>query len=713
MTTYTLTGGTAVFRDPITDDVTSVDQTDITVEIVVPDSTTSFSYTVNPLNPGDGPGDETVDITLVDYNIRLNGTDIGPDGIADPETTLFTVDWVQNGVAKQTTVLLLYVENDPISGGGIWDADYIFTLDGDPLPAMGTPAAWNTFESSLTSIVIPTGAYGPNTNIALTSLGGTKNQNDTIIGTDGDDTYYGGAGKDVINGLDGDDQISGGAGKDRLRGGDGDDYLVGGSNDDRLFGGNGSDQLNGGTGDDYLNPGDNMWYDFISAGTGNDTVDFKDLSVGYAGLIHSDLDKGIVANINAATNVGTIDKGTNGLTTILDVKNPMLAGADSGGLGLYGTAHADVFNVTFGADFGWVMVLGSAGDDTFNIGSGNGQVRLDYVGADHGISINLKLGRATDDGFGNVDQIIGTGDVWEVSSTMGDDTVLGSAADESFILMAGTDIVNGRLGYDRLRYDRNGVDGVDIDLDAGTGTGLWSGQAFSHTISGIEWLRGSNGNDDLTGANGQENRIEGRKGNDIIDGGDLGDTLEGQDGDDDIAAAAGDDVVTGGDGNDILRGEAGKDDLRGGNDNDTIKGGTGNDKLFGDAGIDRLEGGAGKDVLNGGAQNDILLGGGGNDKLIGGGGRDQLNGQAGNDTMTGGGGIDTFVFSTGNDVITDFNTIDKIDLSSVASITGMNDLRNNHTEDIDGNLVIDDGAGNTLTLNGVTEASLQANDFLF
>ena len=84
--------------------------------------------------------------------------------------------------------------------------------------------------------------------------------------------------------------------------------------------------------------------------------------------------------------------------------------------------------------------------------------------------------------------------------------------------------------------------------------------------------------------------------------------------------------------------------------------------------------------------------------------------------MTGGIGADPFIFSEGNDKITDFNTAnnkEKIDLSDAASITGFNDLINNHVTEVNGNLVIDDLAGNTLKLLGVLIADIDKGDFIF
>jgi Ca2+-binding RTX toxin-like protein len=608
----------------------------------------------------------------------LNGTQFGTGPGLEPETSMLAVDWTLNGVPKQSTVLILFFENDPISGGGTLDGDYIFVLDGDPLPAIVSPDDWEAFEQSIDfdTLAVPTGAYGPQTDIPLSSLGGNKNQNDKLVGTSDADMFESGAGNDVVRGLDGDDHLDGGAGKDKP------------------FGGNGNDRFN---------PGDNTSYDDIIAGKGNDTVDFSDLSVGYAGLLHFDLNRRIVVDIDAGDNTGTINKGSNGTTTILDVKNPVEAGNDIGGLGIFGTGKNDIFNVAFGAKGGWISLSGEAGDDTFNISTG-GSVRLDYRSASTGVKVNLTRGKTTEDGFGGTDTI--NGQVWEVRTSMQDDRVIGTDEHESVILMAGNDFADGRGGFDRLRYDRTGVDGVTADLEAETATGTWRGESFTHTIRNFEDLRGSNGSDDLTGANDRDNRIDGRDGDDVIKGGNRSDTLIGGNGNDDIAAGRGRDDVTVGNGADKLNGVGGNDTVRGGAGNDKLKGG-GGDKLFGDDGKDRLEGGSGRDTLNGGNQNDLLLGGGGrNGRLIGGGGK-------GNDVMTGGGGIDTFVFSPGDDTIRDFASADRIDLRGVASITGFKDLKNNHTENVNGDLVIDDLAGNTLILNGISEASLQKDDFIF
>ncbi|MDU9006805.1 calcium-binding protein [Sedimentitalea todarodis] len=394
MTTYTISDGFAIVRDPVSDDVTAVASS--TFELIVPDSETSMSYTVNPLQPGEDPGDETVEIAVDYYNFLINDTLVGDGRPVDPEMSIFEVEWQDGAVTRTSTVLVAYVENDPILGGGTQETDFIFVISGAPLPAINSISDWENFESGITDIKVPdSGPYRPGIDIPLNSLGTDVSENDNITGTAGDDTFSSGAGRDFVEGLGGDDILNGGGGRDTLRGDSGSDTLRGKTGNDKLFGGNHDDKI-------------------------------------FAG----------------------------------------------------------------------------AGDDT----------------------------------------------------------------------------------------------------------------------------------------------------------------------------------------------------MRGGKGSDTLRGADGDDTAYGDAGRDIIRGEAGNDQLNGGK---------GNDRMWGDGGRDTLDGGLGNDVMYGGFGSDTFVFSPGDDRIRDFQSRDQIDLRGVASITGFNDLRNNHTEDIGGNLVIDDGAGNTLTLVGFSEADLRANDFIF
>ncbi len=196
-----------------------------------------------------------------------------------------------------------------------------------------------------------------------------------------------------------------------------------------------------------------------------------------------------------------------------------------------------------------------------------------------------------------------------------------------------------------------------------------------------------------------------------------------------------------------ITGTSGNDDLSGGEGNDTLNGRDGNDALDGGAGNDSLRGADGDDALSGGNGDDELSGGTftqnwflsplrfvraapsgemiqedtGNDTLDGGQGQDTLDGGLGDDLLTGGAGDDLFVFwdgfgNFGNDTITDFDatsSLEKIDLSTVSSITDMTDLLENHIRQDGQDVLIEDANGSTITLLNVDLTDLDETDFNF
>ncbi len=183
----------------------------------------------------------------------------------------------------------------------------------------------------------------------------------------------------------------------------------------------------------------------------------------------------------------------------------------------------------------------------------------------------------------------------------------------------------------------------------------------------------------------------------------------------------------GGVGNDILKGGLGDDILTGGDGDDTLTGGTASpgadadfllmnpgssddDTLDGGAGDDTLAGGAGNDTLYGGDGDDTVDGGVGNDRLEGGRGADRLTGSRGADSLHGGSGQDVFAFAVGDgaDYISDFEAGDIIEIAGVPG--GFGDLV---IEQKGFSTVIRYGDGDTIKLEGVTAASLGADDFRF
>lgn len=274
MATYSFTGGLAVSRAlfPNPDDVIAVDNTDVTLEIVVPDSAKSLTYSVLPLSPGDEPGgDEVIDVSLMPvYEFRVNGE---ISSTRNFEYSIFDVDWTDVSGTKSTTVFIPFFE------GSSDDTDYVFVVDGDPLPNISTPAEWDAFETRITDVEIPGAPFAPDTPIPLDDFFNSVSQQDNIRGTNSSDAFEGGRGNDVIGGRGGADEISGGKGRDTLNGGGGNDDLAGNTGRDKLNGGGGRDVLDGGADNDRLKGGGAN--DTFRFSKGDDVVvDFDALSSG-------------------------------------------------------------------------------------------------------------------------------------------------------------------------------------------------------------------------------------------------------------------------------------------------------------------------------------------------------------------------------------------------------------------------------------------------
>ena len=164
----------------------------------------------------------------------------------------------------------------------------------------------------------------------------------------------------------------------------------------------------------------------------------------------------------------------------------------------------------------------------------------------------------------------------------------------------------------------------------------------------------------------------------------------------------------------IVVGGGGGDVVIGGESRDIVRGGSGDDILSGGGKKDILRGDSGDDTIVGAQGNDVLLGDSGDDIIRGGGGRDHIQGGTGDDTLTGGRGADTFVFgqNSGNDTITDFTVgEDTIDLSLLSTAVTFADLTITDLDDGSGVTVTHSALGGTITLTGVTNSQLSADDF--
>ena len=105
--------------------------------------------------------------------------------------------------------------------------------------------------------------------------------NDSLTGTNNDDTFSGNRGADTLNGLGGNDILLGGKGSDSIDGGAGNDFLNGNNDNDTLIGGDGNDVIRGGKENDILNGGagndiliGDRGQDILTGGDGNDAFFF-------------------------------------------------------------------------------------------------------------------------------------------------------------------------------------------------------------------------------------------------------------------------------------------------------------------------------------------------------------------------------------------------------------------------------------------------------
>ncbi|HEX2526726.1 MAG TPA: hypothetical protein VHL31_10580 [Geminicoccus sp.] len=149
----------------------------------------------------------------------------------------------------------------------------------------------------------------------------------------------------------------------------------------------------------------------------------------------------------------------------------------------------------------------------------------------------------------------------------GSDQLFGGAGNDLLRGGAGGDHLDGGSGFDTATF-ADEVDGVTIDLFAGTAetsTGI-------DTLTSIERVHGSTGDDDITGTDMFS--LTPRSVGYAV-------SLSGMDGDD---------YVIGGAGNDRLEGNAGNDLVGGGPGKDVLLGGAGNDGFFLDILLDANEG---------------------------------------------------------------------------------------------------------------------------
>ncbi len=388
--------------------------------------------------------------------------------------------------------------------------------------------------------------------------------------------------------------------------------------------------------------------------------------------------------------------GTNGNDTLTGTASADSISGSGGNDTLFGGGGNDSL---FGGNNN-DLLEGGSGADTLSGGSGNDTAS--YASSSAAVIVSLLTntgsgGDAQGDVLSSIENL--TGSAFDDSLTGntaanilsggdgndalfggdGNDSLSGGQGNDTLTGGTGSDVLDGGTGIDVADYSTSSA-AVSVNLTDGTGSG---GDAAGDTLTGIENLIGSNGNDTLTG-NAAANVLSGGLGNDQLFGGDGNDNLIGGAGNDSLFAGTGDDTLAGGAGADVLNGGEGMDfidysasgvavsinlanntatggdatgDQLQGVDgiigtafNDTLIG-FNNQGLVGDVYTNIFFGGAGSDFIDGAGSDDILYGGSDNDTVIGGTGADQLFGDDGDDQLFGGADNDSLFGGTGNDTL--------------------------------------------------------------
>ena len=337
----------------------------------------------------------------------------------------------------------------------------------------------------------------------------------TILGGNGFDTLYGGAGNDSLDSGGyyyyywsysyGNDILDGGAGNDTLLGFRGYDTLSGGEGNDKLYGDAGNDTLDGGTGNDSLKGGSGS--DLFIYTAGKDTITDYTTSdkISLGGAISKTTTKGTNVIFTIGEGSLTIKKAIGKTLNIIDAN---------------GNAYSSILG-------GTTLTLTDAAASPVTV--------------DSAIKVIDASSRK------NAIQITGNDLNNTIKGGTGSDTLIGSDGNDSLFGGKGNDILSGGAGKDLLI----GYKGNDS-------------------------LNGHTGNDTLDGGSGKDTLIGGA-GNDSLNGGSGNDTLDGGAGKDTLFGGTYNDSLSGGAGNDSLNGGTGNDSLWGGAGNDTLIGGSGKD----------------------------------------------------------------------------------------------------------------------------------------
>jgi len=354
-----------------------------------------------------------------------------------------------------------------------------------------------------------------------------------------------------------------------------------------------------------------------------------------------------------------------------------------------------------------------AGDGDNVLTGGNGVDTVSWGYATSGVTVDLNSTGSQDTGGSGHDTLIS---IERLTGSAYEDHLIGDANDNKFVGGAGDDTLDGGDGDDELESG----DGADM-LVGGLGADVLNGG------KGYDVMIGGDGGDtyyvDDAGDVVNEALGEGtdRVNSYLTDYNMTPNVEQGRimsTGAARLTGNASNNILYAGDGNNVLDGGEGVDtvswiyaisgvtvDLNDMGAQDT--GGSGHDMLIS---IESLAGGAFNDLLIGNQRSNVIAGGAGMDTITGGGGNDKLTGDA---------AADVFVFGdlSGADRVADFSTSqgDKLKILINVNGSGITDAASvlaRTADNVAGDAVVDLTGGNTITLTGVSTASLSVADFV-
>jgi Ca2+-binding RTX toxin-like protein len=517
----------------------------------------------------------------------------------------------------------------------------------------------------------------------------------------------GGSGSDTLASIENlagsnyNDTLTGNTGANTLNGGTGADSMAGGAGDDIYYVDNAADLVT-----ERLGEGTDLVYSALSAYTLAAEVENGRINTtATANLTGNALANTLYAGtgnnvLNGGTGIDTVSYGY--ATAAVTVSLALTSAQATGGSGtdtFVGIENltGSNYNDTLTGNSGTNVLNGGAGADRMAGGAGNDTYYVDNTGdlVTEGLNEGTDLVQSTLSAY-----TLGAEVENGMIVTSATASLTGNALANTLYAGAGNNILNGAAGTDTVSYSQAAAAvNVSLALTSAQATG----GSGTDTLVSVENLSGSNYNDTLTGNSGA-NTLNGGAGADRMAGGDGSDNYYVDNAGDVVtetnaAAAGGSDMVHSylasyTLGANIENGRilsAGTADLTGNGLNNVLYAGAGNNVLNGGIGTDMVSyalatgavtvslsstaaqatGGSGTDTLVG---IEGLIGSNYNDTLSGGIGNNTLTGGAGKDTLAGNGGNDIFDFNSVTesgvssatwDLIKDFSTGDKIDLSTI------------------------------------------------